>query len=205
MKRKAVAFTAFLLVALMTVSFVSCSSEPPRIEEVKDRFIYLIEESKELNTIFFGAGLPLYVRGEDLTERKGVYMTDDLAGYERISEFSEYYSAEAIKEEAKKVYSTGYLNAIYETAFDGVLVGNTGAYLRFYDDGKWFYQNINATDFGIEERIYDYSTMEMIMPSDATHINLSIDSYSLPRKIKTTVILSFVYENGNWYLDSPTY
>ena len=45
----AIAVTAILLTRL------------PRLdEEMKDRFVYLIEESKDMNTVFFGAGLPVY-------------------------------------------------------------------------------------------------------------------------------------------------
>jgi hypothetical protein len=77
--------------------------------------------------------------------------------------------------------------------------------VRFYDNGEWLYQNTNATDFGLSERIYDYSTMKIVEPSVADYVNVSVESYSLSDPTVREVFLSFVYENGNWYLDSPTY
>ena len=195
-----------LLISILLLSLPSCSqSEPPRLDDVKDRFVYLIEESKELNILFFGAGLPVYEREHELSERRQIYFNDDVYGYDIISEQSEYKSADQIKADAKKIFSSEYLSAIYESAFDGLVVGDSGAYIRFYDNGSNLYQNTYATDFKINERIYDYSTMKIIDPSNATYVNVSIDSYLIDDDVNTTVYLSFSYENGNWYLDSPTY
>lgn len=47
--------------------------------------------------------------------------------------------------------------------------------------------------------------MKMIDPSSADYINVSVESYSLADNVRRVVYLSFAYENGNWYLDSPTY
>ena len=126
-------------------------------------------------------------------------------GYDRLSENSPYIGIDAMKAEAEKIYSGGYLAALYEGAFDGVLSGNTGAYLRFYDDGNYLYQNSTLYDFTLNERIYDYSTMEIVEPSSADYINVSVESYSLADRKRITVTLSFTFENGDWYLDSPTY
>ena len=78
-------------------------------------------------------------------------------------------------------------------------------YLRFYEDGSWLYQNIIANDFKLSERIYDYSTMEIVKPSNNDYINVKIESYTLENRKKEIINLSFVYEKGAWYLDSPTY
>ena len=103
------------------------------------------------------------------------------------------------------MYSKDYLSAIYESAFDGVMTGSTSAYVRFYDSSDGFMQNTNATVFKLEERIYDYSTMQLVEPSNADYINVEINSYTLSDKKINKVYLSFIYENGNWYLDSPSY
>ena len=178
---------------------------PELDSELKDRFIYLIEESKELNVIFFGAGLPVYYRDNELSDRLGVYFNDEIVGYNRVIEGTSYLTVDSIKQKAERVYSSDYLSALYETAFDGVMTGNTSAYLRFYDDGNWLYQNILATDFELAERIYDYSTMKIVKPSNKEYINVKIESYTLENEIREIVNLSFIYENGSWYLDSPTY
>lgn len=203
---KFISVLALMLAVILTLAvFTSCSSEAPDIDGVKERFVYLIEESKQLNTLFFGSGLPVYRRDEPLSDRKMVYFVDDIAGYNRIMDNSPYFSIDEIKQACENVYSTDYREDLYESAFDGVMTGETSAYVRFYDNGQWLCQNVNATDFKLSERIYDYSTMIVIEPYAEDYINVSIESYTLADPTRRTVYLSFIYENGNWYLDSPTY
>jgi len=202
---KALRIACVALVLILALPMASCGDNAPELDEVKENFIYLIEESRELNHIFFGMGLPVYRRDDAITDRKMVYFIDDLTGYDRIMEQSKYVSIDEIKAAAEQVYSKDYLSALYESAFDGILVGYTGAYLRFYDDGEWLYQNSNATDFGLSERIFDYSTMEIIKPSAAEYVNVEIECYSLADQNRVTYILSFIFEDGEWRLDSPTY
>ena len=64
---------------------------------------------------------------------------------------------------------------------------------------------MDATDYDLSERIYDYSGMEMVLPSNNEYINVTIDTYTLENPKVKTITLTFVYERGNWYLDSPTY
>lgn len=207
MKKRLISGVFAVIFALLSVlSLASCSkSTAPELDDVKGRLVYLIEESKELNVIFFGIGLPVYRRDTAISNRKTVYTNESLGGYDRLSENSQYITIDAMKSEAEKIYSKEYIAALYEGAFDGVLTGNTGAYLRFYDDGKYLYQNSTLYDFTVNERIYDYSTMKIIEPSSADYINVSIESYSLASKERIEITLSFTFENGDWYLDSPTY
>ena len=54
-------------------------------------------------------------------------------------------------------------------------------------------------------RVYDYASMEIIDGSNATRIRVSIPSYSESKPdVWVNVTLSFVFENGDWYLDSPS-
>lgn len=205
MKKKLLAIC--LLLALTVISAASCSSkgDPPELCEVKDRLVYLIESSKEMNTLFFGKGLPVYKRGSELSERIRVYGYNEVLYYDVIREQSDHLSVSAIKKDAEMIYSTEYLKAMYETAFDGVVYASGAAYVRFYDNGDALYQNSSATDFGIYERIYDYSTMEIVEPSDSEYINVRVQTYSLKNGSSSTVELSFVKEGDAWYLNSPTY
>ena len=120
-------------------------------------------------------------------------------------ETTRYKSTDEMKKCAEKVYSTDYLKAIYETAFDGYLTGSSSAYMRFYETSDWLYQSIYAPDYKLSERIYDYSSIRMFAPSSDEYINITIDTYTLANRKVKTISLSFVYERGNWYLDSPTY
>ena len=139
-----------------------------------------------------------------MSERRQVYYNDTLKNYNKVRENCRYMSLDDMKASAEKIYSSSYLKSLYETAFDGVLI-DKGTYIRFYSDDDWMYQNVSATEFDISERIYDYSSMKIIDPSDGEYVNIEIDSYTPEKKSVQTVTLSFVYENGNWYLDSPTY
>ena len=205
MKKKIISLLLTVFTLLMALSLLSCSGNAPELENVKERFIYLIENSKELNTIYFGKGLPVYDRDGILAQEKGIYYVDEYTSYDRVMENSRYLSIDELKERSEEIYSTEYLSALYETAFDGVMTGNASAYLRFYEASDWIFQNTYATDFEIGERIYDYSTMQIVTPSNKEYVNITIDSYTLNDGKKNTVQLTFVYERGNWYLDSPTY
>ena len=198
---------AVLVLCLCMIACVlsSCSSNAPELIDVKDRFIYLIEGSRELNVLFFGSGLPVYKRDNELAERMGVYYNDVLTTYDSVREDSGYVSISDIKEQAEKIYSSKYLEQIYESAIDGIVTGEGAAYLRFYENEQWLYQDSNAKDFGLAERIYDYSTMTILPVSDSENVTVTVDTYTTDDPKIKTVSLSFIFENGNWYLDSPTY
>lgn len=206
MKKIFIGIISVLLVVSATVTLSSCSGKAPNIEDVNERFVYLIEESKELNVIFFGTGLPIYRRDGELSERQMVYYNDKVSGYNKVLlDNSEYLSIDDIKSAADKIFSDEYLSELYESAFDGIMVNDSNAYVRFYDNTEWLYQNINAGEFSLSERIYDYSTMEIVKPSNSKYVTVSIESYTLKDPKRRTVDLTFVYENGDWFLDSPTY
>ena len=203
--KKLTTLVALTLVLLLVLPLAGCAGTAPSLDTLNERFVYLIEESKELNTLFFGKGLPVFRRDESLSDRKMIYYVDEVSGYDRVMENSPYYSIDEMKAKAELVFSKDYLSDLYESAFDGIMMDDSSAYLRFYDNGEWLHQNTNAMDFGLSERIYDYSTMKIVEPSTTDYVNISIESYTLADPTRREVSLSFVYENGNWFLDSPTY
>ena len=205
MKKMLATVTVAIIIIAATLSMASCSQSAPPLDEVKDRMIYLIEGSKEINALFFGKGIPVYDRESLLTSELGVYYDDQYTAYNRALESGRYLSVDHMKEEAEKIYSEEYLKAIYETAFDGFMTGSSSAYLRFLETNEWFFQNRDAVDFGLSERIYDYSTIEIVKPSSDKYINITIETYTLDNPKRETITLSFTFERGNWYLDTPTY
>ena len=207
MKKRILASVLALVMCFCSVAALSScqNSNAPELDDVKERLVYLIEESKELNVIFFGVGLPVFRRESALSDRKMIYVSDNLSGYDRLSENSQHVTIDSIKYAAEQVYSEEYLAAVYESAFDGILTNNDGAYLRLYDDGNYLYQNTDLYGFTVNERIYDYSTMEIVAPSSADYINVTVESYSVGNSERITITLSFTFERGNWYLDCPTY
>ncbi len=202
-KHRAIALV--LVIIILAVGSASCSGKAPELETVKDRFIYLIENSKDINTLFFGKGLPVYDREDKLVVEMGVYYDDELPSYNTVMENTKFISTGSMREAAERVYSEEYLEAIYETAFAGYFTSGTSAYIRFYENTDGLYQSMYATDFMLADRIYDYSTIEIVKPSNDQYININIESYTVDDPQRSTIRFSFVYERGNWYLDSPTY
>ena len=203
---KKIILTCLIMITLFsTFSMSSCSGRAPELENVKERFIYLIENSKDINTIYFGSGLPTYDRDGVIATEKGVYYNDQYPAYNRVMEISSYLTIDEMKQKSNEIYSTEYMADLYETAFDGVMTGSSSAYLRFLETSDWIYQNRYATDYNLSKRIYDYSTMKIVKPSNSEYVNITIDSYTLEDRTVKSVLLTFVYERGNWYLDSPTY
>ncbi len=205
MKKRILSAVLIIMMLFVSLCIQSCAGNAPELDEVRDRFIWLIENSKEINVLFFGEGLPTYEREALLSDELGIYYDDVNTTYDKVMELTRYKSSDEMRSAAERVYSEAYLSAIYETAFEGYLTGSTSAYLRFYEESDWMYQNIYAPDYDLSERIYDYSSIELIKPSNGDYVNITIDTYTLADRNIRTISLSFAYERGNWYLDSPTY
>ena len=47
--------------------------------------------------------------------------------------------------------------------------------------------------------------MTMVEPSSGDYVNIEIDSYTVDDPTVRRLKLSFVFQNNNWYLDSPSY
>ena len=204
MVKRVLCVTLALIICVSAVVGMTSCGKLPELDALKARFIYLIEQSKEMNVIFFGVGLPVYDRENELAQRLGVYYGEDMPAYDTVSLKSPYLSSDAIKERAEQIFSEEYLELIYESAFEG-LVGSGSTYLRFYEQDGDIYQSVSATDFGLSERIYDYSTMKIVKPSGNEYINVTVETYTLDDAKRQEISLSFAFERGEWYLDCPTY
>ena len=291
--KKFIKITACLFALLIIAgSTVSCS-KAPELESVKDEFIALIEASVEVNNIFFGAGLPTYMRAEGdgnliyLDEHKAYYtfITDgersilkykigddawkyaektaeagrgesiytDSEGnfyypiefdesqyeyvygegadenYDYVRMDCEFQNLEAIQELAESVYTQGYLKGdnyqegdmayggVYAAMFDGFTMGTEIVYARYRIDdsidGFYLLKSNQFKPYFTEHKTYDYSTMKIVRPSKAEHVNVEIVANGRYLdyenfEVKTgehTVTLTFVFEGGEWRLDTPTY
>ena len=194
-----------LLCLVSVLSTTSCGALAPDIDDVYDRFVYLIERSIDINDVLFGAGIPVYDRDALITDKRQIYFGVYQSTYDLSMEQSKYYDVATIKADVEEIFSSNYLKALYETAFDGVLVSD-GAYLRFYQEGSKFYQMYGITNFNYQRKVYDYSTMKIVRPSDNDFVTVEIEAYDVGMSHKRRVItITFVKENGEWYLNSPTY
>ena len=199
----------FLLICTMlSMSLVSCGSRAPERDEVYDRIVELVEGANEINTVLYGAGLATYERGtaEDTLLHRYYGVADD--GREYVSPYAEYASIEDIKSAMTEVYSSSYCASLFESLFTGYAMeeGTHVLPARFTEDEAWMYQNKYANpshDVGM--RSYDYATMRIMPESNARYLVVEIDSrVDSDSAAWKTIDLSFVFENGNWYLDGPS-
>lgn len=273
----------FFLILLVTAALLLCScSSAPALEDIRPRVEQLVNDSYQLNDIFFGDGFDTYPRVELPTDKpleynaendayyllfedetygemcayydqakkeykyyqvlrgdlpaieqefvysdtenqiylkesdyrppkvEYVYTGDDPSGYDVVRADSKYLSIDEIKDAAAKVYSADYLEPIYSAAFDGVAYvegASSGVRsARFIEQGGLLRQS-NEIDSQLPGlRVYDFSTMKIVRPSNAKRVNISVDTHLEGETDILKVNLTFTLgEDGQWYLDSPTY
>jgi hypothetical protein len=105
------------------------------------------------------------------------------------------------------VYSTEYRESLYESLFTGYAADEMSVVMpaRFSEDERFLYMSQYVSPLVEGVRVYDYASMQIVEYSHASRLRVSIRSYTEDRPEEwKTVYLSFVYENGDWYLDSPS-
>ena len=209
MKRILTILLALCMLAGTVVGMSSCSKgTPPPMEEVYDRLVQVIEASHEVNVLLFGAGLPVYDRGdaEDELVHRYFGFGDESRVY--VTPYAKYVSIEEMKTAIAAVYSTAYRESLYESLFTGYVADEMSVAMpaRFSEDDRYLYASTYVTPLVEGVRVYDYASMEIVEYVRSTsRLRVSIRSYAenYPEEWRT-VYLSFVYENGDWYLDSPS-
>lgn len=168
---------------------------PYYVSESGNIFCYLLESYKEPEYEFF-------------------YDDEDPSDYDYVRLDAEYQTVNQIKAAAEKVYSPEFLASHYDILFvgtAGITSGVTGLSARYIertdDEGATYLMQLNTYKPLItERRIYNFSTVEMVRPSNKKYVTLELDSYleSDPNEIER-VRVSMQLVDGQWYLDSPTY
>lgn len=209
MKRTLTILLAALMLAGSAVGLASCSaSEPaPDIDQVYDRLVQVIEASHEVNVLLFGAGLPVYPRGDAEDELVHRYYGVADNGQQFVTPYAKYASIAEMQAAIAAVYSTEYRESLYESLFTGFAADEMSVVMpaRFSEDERFLYMSQYVDPLVDGVRVYDYASMEIISYSHSSRLRVSINSYTEddPEEWKR-VYLSFVYENGDWYLDSPS-
>ena len=159
------------------------------------RYYYAIEGYKEPDAYYYNSKSPL--------------------NYDYITPNSPYASIDEIKAAAERVYSKDYLeNSIYLSLFKGASVSDelaslSARYIEYHDpsdDVTSFMMSNEYDPLITETRVFDFSTAEMVRPSNKKLVSIRIESYlpSDPNN-RITVTITLVKQNGEWYLDSATY
>ncbi len=209
-KVKLTSFFAALLVLSSLLCTTSCSSRhgpPPKLESVYDRLVEVIEASHDVNVLLFGEGLPVYARDDAEDELIHRYYGVADNGREYVTPYAKYATIDDMKAAVSEVYGSDYRESLFASTFTGFadsgISGNLPA--RYSEDEHSLYQNKYVEPLVRGVRTYDYASMKIMDGSYDTFIRVSVRSYSEDQPgVWTTDHLSFVYENGNWYLDSPS-
>ena len=209
MKRILTLLLAVLMLAGSAVGLASCSaSEPaPDIDQVYDRLVQVIEASHEVNVLLFGAGLPVYPRGDAEDELVHRYYGVADNGQQFVTPYAKYTSIAEMQAAIAAVYSTEYRESLYESLFTGFAADEMSVVMpaRFSEDERFLYMSKYVDPLVDGVRVYDYASMEIVSYSHSSRLRVSINSYTEDRPEEwKRVYLSFVYENGDWYLDSPS-
>ena len=207
----------FLIFALAVPIFYSCTKEekePPRENlvitenEARETLALLIEGAYEINEIFFGKGLPY--DGEPNSESAAT------AQYLPVSDESPYLSIKEIKIAAEKIYSDGYLESVYGTAFEGITIDSSEAeegyagyplsprYKMFNEELR-----VNAKHVGFKLNTVPLAETAIVVAEACTpdYVTVQLNytrrddaSYSGTMRLQLSQ-----NAEGQWRLDSPTY
>ncbi|MBO5354897.1 MAG: hypothetical protein J6B09_02395 [Clostridia bacterium] len=143
------------------------------------------------------------------------YTESDDENYDFVRLDCGYLSVEDIKLAAAKVYSPSYLASVGESIFTGVIVSDTAGVLlwaRYMDhedsgSGEMSLVKYNK-DKGLTltDWVYDFSTMRIADGSNAAFVTVELERYPAGNEGAREVCTQrFALENGEWYLDSPSY
>ena len=206
--KKIMSFLLAAVVLLGSLCLSGCGSEPPALEDVYDRLVYVIEESMEINTVIFGEGLPVYEQGSDLCELNRTYYGFNKYGVEMVMPYSRYGSTGEIRAAMARVYSKAYRESLDEMLFTGYAYSELQDAVmpaKYTEDIYGFYQSEDAATLVGGMRFYDYASITLLDSSNAQYLKVSVRSYSdkTPNQWEDRE-LTFVYENNNWYLDVPS-
>lgn len=140
------------------------------------------------------------------------YTEKDEKKYDYVRTDTGYLSTDDMKAAAEKVYSGDYLTSLYESMFTGVTTGSAILYARYYDyedveNGTVSLVKYNGDKgYDLTEWVYDFSTMKMVEESNAKFVTVEVERTDAKDAARReTAKLYFALENGEWYLDSPSF
>ncbi len=177
-----------ILIATLAVSMVGCG----RVSEHTAKAIVnaLVEQSYELNVIYFGQGLDMQATDNE----------DSL--YVPVAGNSNYTTKLALVERTREIFSSDYASDIIDVAFKGGsgAYGSDAVFARYieYDGHLCVRQDIES----IEIAKYDFKTTEITKISKR-FIRAKIKTTNTPKGEFVEIVL--INEENGWRIDSATY
>ena len=189
------------------------------LDELKAAFPAIEGLSAPLGSTFYSRifhseqdGSFVYLVPYKETEAEFYYNSTDPKNYDYVKIDSEYRTLEDIKKYAQTVYSRNYMLSLYSSLFDGIesegVILNARYVEQTRSDSSVFLAQLNTYEsLFSERRLFLYDTAEIIKwGSNNKFVRISIDTYfaSNPEKIQQ-IEVNLVLQDGQWYLDSPTF
>ena len=208
--KKMIAGALAVIVLTATCLLLFQCNSVPKIENIYDRMVYLLESSQEVNSLIYGCGLPVWEDDSEYVEFMHVYYGLDTArNHEIVMPNAKYLSVQEMKEEIEKIYSKDYLeDVIYRSIFDGYAIedgvgGSVIGVARYYEEGAYLWQSKDFKTFYTGMRVYDYSTMQIRSLGKTDRCVVTIDSWleDEPENVENIEIL-ITLQDGQWYLDN---
>lgn len=196
--------SALCLVLLSLLgTLLSCArSKPPRLEDIYDEAVRLIEASFAVNDVAFGYGLPVWHIGSEYAQMHHIY--DKTTVFENVTEYATVTTLTQLKSRMSAVYSAAYLESLFVPLFDGYAYEEGAMPAQLREDATRLYQWKHYEPLITSQRIYDYASMRVVGGDDKTAV-IAIDSHLENEQTTLTVELVLVLEDGQWRLDTPTY
>ena len=205
-----------LIAGLLAVVIIAVSclllfqhSAAPKIDDIYDRMVFLLESSQDVNALIFGYGLPVWEDDSEYVEFEHIYHNLSTArNYEIVMPNAKYHSIDQIKEAIQSIYSQQYIDEVLNgSIFDGFAVsdsigGSVIGVARYYEEGMYLWQ---SKEFRVKPyegmRIYDYSTMKVQSLGKKDRCIVTVDSWleDSPDQVETIEIL-IARQDGQWYL-----
>ncbi len=206
--KKLVVFLCVFLLAGTVIPLAGCRSAAPAREAVFDELVERLEQAVDVNTVVFGAGLPVFARDgaeEALIHR--YYGAGDTSLDYVMDTYARYISCAEIEAAIRAVYSTAYADSICSSLLTGFSLTESGVVMpaRYLEqDGSLRQSNaVGATVSGT--RIFDYDSMEILSDSSSSYLHVSIRSRSdVSGSAWKDSDLYFVLQNGVWMLNGPS-
>lgn len=205
MKQKLVCL--FLTLAMLVCPLTSCkdAGPAPALEDIYDEVVALIEASHSVNDAVFGQGLPVHAIDSDYALEHHIYKDTDYATYQYVTADSPFHSTGAIKAALLAVYSADYVESLSSVLFDGFAMGTKIVHAQLYEQNGYLMQRTDYEPLFTQKRIYDYSSMRLVKPSNAQHLTIEVKSHLEGEDATVTDTLSLVLEEDGWRLDEPTF
>ncbi len=161
MKKFLIRSISLCLALVAAVPFFTSCSQPPELDSVKNEFVALIEKSVEVNNIFFGEGLPTYVRIEG--DGNLIYLAEHDAYYAFITDGERVILKYKIGDDAWK-YAVKTAEAMNMEAIHTDSEGNFYYPIEFDESQyNYYYDSESPTNYDYVRADCPYQNLESIM------------------------------------------